>query len=126
MRANCVGVHGPHEDQATPGAAGLVAETIRYLSYAAALGGFTNPATVYVVAGDLSAAAGRLPQIAGSIAAEAAGLAVVLAEARNLIAIVRAAEATAAPQPPVAGQQRSLAHMQGPELRSGPESTSLW
>jgi hypothetical protein len=68
-------VHGPHDDQATAGAAGLAAETIRYLSYAAAHGGFTDPATVDAVVGDLSTAAGRLPQLliqlAGWIAAGA-------------------------------------------------------
>ncbi|MGH3269025.1 MAG: hypothetical protein ACRDN1_08170, partial [Trebonia sp.] len=62
-RELCERVHGPHDDQATAGAADLAAETIRYLSYAAAHGGFTNPATVYAVAGDLSAVAGRLPQL---------------------------------------------------------------
>ena len=71
-------VQGPHDDQATAGAAALAAETIRYLSYATTHGGLSDPATVYAVAGDLSAAAFRLPQLltqlAGWIAAgEAAG-----------------------------------------------------
>ena len=55
--------HGPHDDQATTGAAALAAETIRYLSYATTHGGLSDPATVYAVAGDLSAAAFRLPQL---------------------------------------------------------------
>jgi hypothetical protein len=54
---------GPHDDQATAEAAGLAAETIRYLIYAAAHGGITEPATVYAIAGELSAAAYRLPQV---------------------------------------------------------------
>ena len=68
-------VHGPHDDQGTAGVARLAAETIRYLIYAAAHGGVTEPSIVYAVAGDLSAAASRLPQLltrlAGWIAAEA-------------------------------------------------------
>ena len=61
-------VHGPHDDQATVGAAGLAAETIRYLCYATTHGGLSEPATVYAVAGDLSAAAGRLPQLLAQLA----------------------------------------------------------
>ena len=74
-RELCERAHGPHDDQATVGAAGLAAETIRYLSYATAHGGLTEPATVYAVVGDLSAAAWRLSQLltqlAGWIAASA-------------------------------------------------------
>lgn len=66
-------VHGPHDDQATAGAAGLAAETIRYLCYAAAHGGVTEPATVYAVVGDLSAAAFRLPQLLAQLAGWIAG-----------------------------------------------------
>ena len=60
--------HGPHDDQATAGAAALAAETIRYLSYAATHRGLSEPATVYAVAGDLSAAAFRLPQLLTQLA----------------------------------------------------------
>ena len=35
-------VHGPHDDQATVGAAGLAAETIRYLCYATTHGGLSS------------------------------------------------------------------------------------
>lgn len=63
-----VRVHGPHDDQATAGAAGLAAETIRYLCYAAAYCGMTEPGTVYAVVGDLSAAAFRLSQLLTQLA----------------------------------------------------------
>ena len=53
---------GPHDDQATAQVAELTAEAIRYLCYAAAHGGMTEPVTVYVVTGELSAAVYRLPQ----------------------------------------------------------------
>lgn len=55
-------VSGPHDDQATAQVAGLTAEAIRYLCYATAHGGMTEPATVYAVTGELSAAAHRMPQ----------------------------------------------------------------
>lgn len=74
-RELCERAHGPHDDQATAAAAGLAAETVRYLSYAATHGGLTDPATVYAVVGDLSAVAWRLPelltQLAGWIAVRA-------------------------------------------------------
>jgi hypothetical protein len=66
---------GPHDDQATAQVAGLAAEAIRYLSYAVSHGGITEPATIYAVAGELSTAAHRLPQLltqlAGWLTAEA-------------------------------------------------------
>jgi hypothetical protein len=37
---------GPYADASTAGAADLAAETIRYLNYAAAKGGITDPATI--------------------------------------------------------------------------------
>jgi hypothetical protein len=58
---------GPHDDQATAQVAGLAAEAIRYLSYAVSHGGITEPATVYAVAGELSTAAYRLPQLLSQI-----------------------------------------------------------
>jgi hypothetical protein len=69
-------VHGPYGDADTAGVAGLAAETIRYLNYAAPRGGVTDPATVYAVSGDLAAAAYRVPQLMTALgdwlAAEAA------------------------------------------------------
>lgn len=56
-------VTGPHDDQTTTQTAGLAAEAIRYLNYAAAYGGITEPATIYTVTGELSTAAYRLPQL---------------------------------------------------------------
>jgi hypothetical protein len=69
-------VHGPYGDADTAAVAGLTAETIRYLNYAVPRGGVTDPATVYAVSGDLTAAAYRLPQLLAALgdwlAAEAA------------------------------------------------------
>lgn len=57
---------GPHDDDHTAGAALLAAEAIRFLNYATGSHsptGLVYPATVYAVAGDLSAAAWRMPQL---------------------------------------------------------------
>lgn len=57
---------GPHADEHTSGAACVVAETVRFLNYATghhAAEGLRYPATVYEVAGQLSAAAHRMLQL---------------------------------------------------------------
>jgi len=57
---------GPHGDGSTAGAARLAAETVRFLNYATgshAGSGLTEPATVYMIAANLSAAAYGLPQL---------------------------------------------------------------
>jgi hypothetical protein len=56
-------IHGPHTDAGTASAADLAAETIRYLNYAAAKGGVTDPATVAALTASLATAAYRLPQL---------------------------------------------------------------
>lgn len=56
---------GPHDPDATVAAAWLAAETIRYLNYATrADEGVQHASTLYTVAGALSLAAGRIPQLA--------------------------------------------------------------
>ena len=60
------GLDGPHADEHTVGAAYLAAEAVRFLNYATgyhAAEGLRYPATVYEVAGHLSAAAHRMPQL---------------------------------------------------------------
>ena len=64
-------LQGPHSGESTEGAAWLAAEAVRYLNYATgphASAGLTEPATVYTVAGSLSAAAYRLPQLCRQLA----------------------------------------------------------
>jgi hypothetical protein len=60
-------VGGPYTDADTAGAAGLAAETIRYLNHAAPRGGVTDPATVAAVASELSAMAYLLPQLLSAL-----------------------------------------------------------
>jgi hypothetical protein len=55
-------VHGPYADAGTIAAGDLAAETIRYLNYAAAKGGITDPATVAALTASLATTAYRLPQ----------------------------------------------------------------
>jgi hypothetical protein len=64
------GLHGPHSDEATAGAARLAAEVIRFLNYATMpeAGGLTEPATVPALMGELSSAAYRLPQLFSQLA----------------------------------------------------------
>jgi len=58
-------LNGPHGDDTTAGAGRLAAEAIRFLNYATmpGCGGLTEPATVPAVAGELSVAVYRLPQL---------------------------------------------------------------
>jgi hypothetical protein len=56
-------VHGPYTDRDTADTAGLMAEAVRYLNYAAPRGGITEPATVATITADLATAAYRLPQL---------------------------------------------------------------
>jgi hypothetical protein len=56
-------IHGPYSDASTSGAADLAAETVRYLNYAAAKGGTTDPATIAALTSSLATAAYRLPQL---------------------------------------------------------------
>ena len=60
-------IHGPYSDASTAGAADLAAETARYLNYAAAKGGITDPATIAAVTASLAIAAYRLPQLLNTI-----------------------------------------------------------
>jgi hypothetical protein len=55
--------HGPYADADTADAAGLAAEAVRYLNYAAPRGGVTDPATIATVTASLATAAYRLPQL---------------------------------------------------------------
>ena len=59
-------IHGPYSDAGTA-AADLAAETARYLNYAAAKGGITDPATISAVTASLAIAAYRLPQLLNAI-----------------------------------------------------------
>jgi len=57
---------GPHTDEHTAGAANLAAEAVRFLNYATGShsgAGLRYPATVYMIAADLAAAAHRMPQL---------------------------------------------------------------
>ncbi len=57
---------GPHADQHTTAAAHLAAQSVRFLNYATGPhsgAGLTFPATVYTIAGNLSAACYGLPQL---------------------------------------------------------------
>ena len=56
-------VNGPYADDDTADVAGLTAETVRYLNYAAPRGGVTDPATIATVTANLATAAYRLPQL---------------------------------------------------------------
>lgn len=59
---------GPHDPDAAIAAAWLTAEAIRYLNYAASSDeGVEFASTLYSVAGALSLAAGRVPQLAGQM-----------------------------------------------------------
>jgi hypothetical protein len=60
-------VHCPYADADTAGVAGLTAEAVRYLNYAAPRGGITEPATVATVTANLATAAYRLPQLLGAL-----------------------------------------------------------
>jgi hypothetical protein len=63
-------LNGPHSDEATAEAAGLVSETTRLLNYATgphADDGLTEPGTAYRVMADLAEAARRLPQLCGQL-----------------------------------------------------------
>jgi hypothetical protein len=63
-------LNGPHSDDATAGAAGLLSETVRLLNYATgphADDGLTEPGTAYRVMADLAEAARRLPQLCGQL-----------------------------------------------------------
>jgi hypothetical protein len=91
-------VHGPYDDLDTAGAAGLAAEAVRYLNYAAPRGGVTVPATVATVTADLAATVYRLPQLLTALGewltAEAAAGRVGDDHCRSpddLIALIRAA-----------------------------------
>jgi hypothetical protein len=75
------GLDGPHADEHTAGAAKVAAQAVRFLNYATgshSAEGLTYPATVYTIAGSLSAAARGLPQLCDQLTAwlyaqEAAG-----------------------------------------------------
>ncbi len=57
---------GPHADEHTTGSAHLAAQAVRFLNYATGShsgAGLTYPATVYTIAGNLSAACYGLPQL---------------------------------------------------------------
>jgi hypothetical protein len=56
-------LHGPYDDRTTAGQAERAAEVIRYLNYATARDGVTEPATVASLTGHLAEAAARLPQL---------------------------------------------------------------
>jgi len=59
---------GPHDPDATVAGAWLAAEIIRYLNYATSSDeGVKFASTLYSVAGALSLAAGRIPQLAGQM-----------------------------------------------------------
>jgi|HubBroStandDraft_2_1064218.scaffolds.fasta_scaffold142690_2 hypothetical protein len=60
-------VHGPYSDASTASAADLAAETARYLNYAAAKGGITDPATISAITASLAIAAYRLTQLLNTI-----------------------------------------------------------
>jgi hypothetical protein len=60
-------IHGPYADASTAGAADLAAETVRYLNYAAAKGGITDPATISALTASLATAGYRLPQLLNAI-----------------------------------------------------------
>lgn len=62
-------VPGPYADADTAGVAGVAAESVRYLNHAVSRGGVTVPATVYAVAGELSMAVSRLPQLLSALGA---------------------------------------------------------
>jgi hypothetical protein len=61
---------GPHADEHTTGAANLAAEAVRFLNYATGPhsgAGLRYPATVYMIAANVSAAASGLPQLFGQL-----------------------------------------------------------
>ena len=61
---------GPHADEHTTGAANLAAAAVRFLNYATgphSSAGLRDPATVYMITANLSAAASGLPQLFGQL-----------------------------------------------------------
>jgi len=62
--------HGPHDDAATISAARLAGESVRFLNYATgpAADGLTEPVTAYHLAGELTTAVYRLPQLLSQLA----------------------------------------------------------
>jgi len=61
---------GPHADEHTAATADLAAEAVRFLNYATGShspAGMEFPSTAYLIAADLSVAAGRMPQLFGQI-----------------------------------------------------------
>ena len=62
--------HGPHDDATTIGVARLAGEAVRFLNYATgpAAVGLTEPATAYHLAGELTTAVYRLPQLLSQLA----------------------------------------------------------
>jgi hypothetical protein len=62
-------VNGPYADADTAAAADLAAEAARYLNYAAAKGGLTDPATIAAVTSSLATTVYRLPQLLNTIGA---------------------------------------------------------
>jgi hypothetical protein len=60
-------IHGPYADDDTTGVAGLAAEAIRYLSYAAPRGGITEPATVATLTADLATTVYRLAPLLAAL-----------------------------------------------------------
>lgn len=67
---------GPHADEHTAATAYLAAEAVRYLNYATgshSAQGLEWPATAYSVAGGLSSAASRMPQLFEQLGARLSG-----------------------------------------------------
>jgi hypothetical protein len=62
-------IDGPYADADTAATADLAAEAARYLNYAAAKGGITDPATIAALASSLATAVYRLPQLLNTISA---------------------------------------------------------
>ncbi|HEX4090423.1 MAG TPA: hypothetical protein VHZ33_17060 [Trebonia sp.] len=62
-------LHGPYADTVTAEAGDLAAETARYLAYAGAHGGITDPATIANLTASLAIAIYRMPQLLHAISA---------------------------------------------------------
>ena len=62
-------LHGPYADALTAEAGDLAAETTRYLAYAAAHGGVTDPATISALTASLAVTIYRMPQTLNAISA---------------------------------------------------------
>jgi hypothetical protein len=60
-------INGPYADADTADVAGLAAEAVRYLDYAAPRGGITDPATIATVAALLATTADRLSQLLAAL-----------------------------------------------------------